>query len=326
MDETQTEKQFTPEEHYRRGYALLEAGHGNDGFEHLMAGPEEAQAHVRWLEPEDVARIHLGMVDDAPVRLGSTAAIQVATSPSEVRRIDGRRGLRIRAGIEGQDLNAAASTIQELLQTLEAPAGVQSLLAGQAEEMTRSLQSLAVAAALALFLVYVVMASGFESLHHPFLIMFTVPLAFAGVVFASALLGHPISAMGAMGAIILGGIAVNNAIVLIAAVNQRRGNGMDVHSALVEAARVRVRPILMTTATTVLGLLPMAAGLGQGAALRQPLAVAVIGGLLVATPLTLFVVPCVYALLPGRTREAWRADPVTSGNTAGAAWDQGVGS
>jgi HAE1 family hydrophobic/amphiphilic exporter-1 len=103
----------------------------------------------------------------------------------------------------------------------------------------------------------------------------------------------------------LGGIVVNNAIVLINAVNQRRGRGLDVHAALIEAGSLRVRPILMTTATTVLGLLPMALGFGEGAALRQPLALAVIGGLVVATALTLVVIPCAYALAPGRRRAAW---------------------
>ncbi len=161
-------------------------------------------------------------------------------------------------------------------------------------------------AALALFLVYVVMASSFESLGHPLLIMVTVPLAAVGVVLACMITGTPISAMVGMGAIILGGIVVNNAIVLIDAINQRRGRGMAVLPAVLEASSVRLRPILMTTATTVLGLLPMAFGMGEGAALRQPLALAVIGGLAVSTALTLLVIPCAYALVPGRRRAAWK--------------------
>jgi hydrophobic/amphiphilic exporter-1 (mainly G- bacteria), HAE1 family len=114
--------------------------------------------------------------------------------------------------------------------------------------------------------------------------------------------------MVGIGAIILGGIVVNNAIVLINAVNQRRGQGMAVREALIDAGKVRVRPILMTTATTVLGLLPMAFGLGEGAALRQPLALAVIGGLVVATALTLIVVPVAYSLVPGRRRAVWNTN------------------
>jgi HAE1 family hydrophobic/amphiphilic exporter-1 len=112
--------------------------------------------------------------------------------------------------------------------------------------------------------------------------------------------------MVGIGVIVLGGIVVNNAIVLIAAINDRRGAGMPLRDAVVDAGRVRLRPILMTTVTTVLGLLPMALGLGEGAALRQPLAVSIMGGLALSTLLTLVVIPAVYVLLPGPVRAAWR--------------------
>ncbi|MCA9701069.1 MAG: efflux RND transporter permease subunit, partial [Myxococcales bacterium] len=128
--------------------------------------------------------------------------------------------------------------------------------------------------------------------------------AAVGVVLACLLTNTPISAMVGIGGIILGGIVVNNAIVLINAVNQKRAAGEDVDPALIDAGSLRVRPILMTTATTVLGLMPMALGLGEGAALRQPLALAVIGGLVVSTALTLVVIPCAYSLVPGRTPRA----------------------
>ena len=139
------------------------------------------------------------------------------------------------------------------------------------------------------------MASTFESLHHPLLIIFTVPLALLGVVAALLLTGLSISAMVGMGVIILGGIVVNNAIVMVSAINLRRGRGLDTRAAIIEGAGTRTRPILMTTITTVLGLAPMALGLGDGAALRQPLAVSVIGGLTSATALTLLVLPAVYS-------------------------------
>ena len=271
---------------------------------------------------EDIARIQVGVQagsEDAvtgqrtsprSIPLASVAEIEPALGPAEIRRIDGRRGVRIRARADAGDLGTLAAQIREQLEVAaaEVPAGVwvEAELAGQAEEMGASLQSLAFTALLSIFLVYVVMASSFESLHHPFLIMFTVPLAAVGVVLACLLTDTPISAMVGIGGIILGGIVVNNAIVLINAVNQRRGEGMDVQAALIDAGKVRVRPILMTTATTVLGLLPMAFGLGEGAALRQPLALAVIGGLVVSTALTLVVIPAAYALVPGRRRAAWK--------------------
>jgi multidrug efflux pump subunit AcrB len=284
---------------------------------------------------EDVERIQVGVIAGSTnattgqvtppksIPLVAVAQIEPGMGPAEIRRIDGRRGLRIRARaafspppsegpsrrVAAGDLAALAAQIEDTLDVTRAeiPVGsfVEAELAGQAEEMSSSLQSLAFTALLAIFLVYVVMASSFESLHHPFLIMFTVPLAAVGVVLACLLTNTPISAMVGIGGIILGGIVVNNAIVLVDAVNQRRGRGMDVNAALVDAARVRVRPILMTTATTVLGLLPMAFGVGEGAALRQPLALSVIGGLVVSTALTLIVIPVVYSLAPGRKRAAW---------------------
>jgi HAE1 family hydrophobic/amphiphilic exporter-1 len=270
---------------------------------------------------DDVERIQVGVIAGSTdsitgqvtppksIPLVAVADVEPGMGPAEIRRIDGRRGLRIRARAEMGDLASLAAQIEETLDVARAeiPVGsfVEAELAGQAEEMSDSLQSLAFTALLAIFLVYVVMASSFESLHHPFLIMFTVPLAAVGVVLACLLTNTPISAMVGIGAIILGGIVVNNAIVLIDAVNQRRGRGYDVNAALLEAGRLRLRPILMTTATTVLGLLPMAVGVGEGAALRQPLALAVIGGLAVSTALTLIVVPVAYALAPGRKRAAW---------------------
>ena len=255
---------------------------------------------------DDVARVQVGVQGGVPVALAAVADLEPAVGPAEIRRIEGSRGLRIRARLDGGDLGSVAAQVQS---ALDAHAGddpsVRAEISGQAEEMAASLRSLTFTAALSVFLIYVVMASSFESLHHPFLIMFTVPLALAGAIFACALTGTPISAIVGMGVIILGGIVVNNAIVLINTVNHRRGRGLEVTPALLDAGRVRMRPILMTTATTVLGLLPMALGLGDGAALRQPLAVTVIGGLAVATLLTLYVIPCAYSLLPGRRRDAW---------------------
>jgi HAE1 family hydrophobic/amphiphilic exporter-1 len=256
---------------------------------------------------DDVARVQVATSAGVPVLLSAVATVEPGRGPSEIRRIDGRRGLRIQARSESVDLQGVTARVQEVL---DAHAGeddeVEAVLAGQADEMDVSLRSLALTTALSVFLVYVVMASSFESLLHPLLIMFTVPLALAGVSLAVWLTGTPLSAMVGIGVIVLGGIVVNNAIVLVAAVNDRRGLGMSVEHALIDAGRVRIRPIAMTTLTTVLGLLPMALGVGEGAALRQPLAVSIIGGLGFSTLLTLVVVPCAYRMLPGPVREAWK--------------------
>jgi HAE1 family hydrophobic/amphiphilic exporter-1 len=163
--------------------------------------------------------------------------------------------------------------------------------------MAVSFRSLQFALLLAVFLVYLVMASQFESLLHPFVIMFTIPLALIGAVFALAITGSTISVVVFIGLILLAGIVVNNAIVLIDFINQLRQHGMEKFEAIAEAGRSRLRPILMTTLTTVLGLLPLALGFGEGAEVRAPMAITVIGGLTVSTMLTLVVIPVMYAVM-----------------------------
>jgi len=186
--------------------------------------------------------------------------------------------------------------------------------------MSSSLAGLLKAMALAIFLVYLVMASQFESFLHPFVIIFTLPLGAIGVVLALVLTHNSVNVVALIGAVMLAGIVVNNAIVLIDAVNQlRREEGLNRHAALVEAGRRRLRPILMTSLTTIFGLLPMALGLGEGAELRAPLAITVIGGLSVATLLTLVVIPVVYSLLdrsPDPAAEAALARLAASGESA----------
>jgi HAE1 family hydrophobic/amphiphilic exporter-1 len=190
--------------------------------------------------------------------------------------------------------------LDRILGEVPPPAGVSAELGGQNREMQVSFQSLRFALLLALFLVYLVMAATFESLVHPFIIMFTIPLAVVGVVLGLAVTGYPISVMVLLGVILLAGIVVNNAIVLIDAVNQMRRAGVAKADALRLAGHQRLRPILMTTLTTVLGLVPMALAVGEGSELRAPLAVTVAFGLSVSTALTLVVIPAVYLLVPSR--------------------------
>jgi HAE1 family hydrophobic/amphiphilic exporter-1 len=160
--------------------------------------------------------------------------------------------------------------------------------------MRRSFRDLAFAFGLALILVYMILAAQFESFVHPFTILMSVPLALVGAIVALILTGQGLNTMSLIGVVILVGIVVNDAIVKVDFINQARRQGHDLRAAITEAGRVRLRPIVMTTVTTVLGLLPMALGIGRGSDLRAPLAIAVIGGLTVATALTLIVVPVVY--------------------------------
>jgi HAE1 family hydrophobic/amphiphilic exporter-1 len=168
--------------------------------------------------------------------------------------------------------------------------------------LATSYQSLQFALLLAIFLVYVVMACQFESVWHPALVMFAVPLAFIGVIYVLYGFGLNVSVVVFIGGIILAGIVVNDAIVLVDYINQLRARGLSKTEAVVQAGRVRLRPILMTTLTTVLGLVPMAVSMGQGAEIRQPMAITVMAGLSSATLLTLVIIPMAYYLLTGRDK------------------------
>ncbi|MFS8638828.1 MAG: efflux RND transporter permease subunit, partial [Gemmatimonadota bacterium] len=163
--------------------------------------------------------------------------------------------------------------------------------------MQRNFRDLAFAFTLALLLVYMILAAEFESLIHPFTILLSVPLALVGAILALWVTGAGINAMSLIGIIILVGIVDNNAIVVIDLINKLRRQGLAVREAILEAARARLRPIIMTTLTTLLGVLPMAIAIGRGADLRAPLAIAIFGGLFTATALTLFVIPVAYDLI-----------------------------
>jgi HAE1 family hydrophobic/amphiphilic exporter-1 len=230
------------------------------------------------------------------VPLSAVADISMSIGPSEITRIGQERVAVVSANLNYGDLSDAVLAVQQHIDTLKLPLNMQAKVAGQSEEMENSFQSLQFALVLAIFLVYLVMASQFESLLHPLLILFTVPLACAGSIYGLYLSGTNISVVVFIGLIMLAGIVVNNAIVLIDRINQLRAQGIEKTAAIIEAAQSRLRPILMTTLTTSLGLLPMAIGLGEGAEIRTPMAVTVIYGLLFATLLTLFFIPVIYSL------------------------------
>ncbi len=239
-------------------------------------------------------------LDGVPITLGSVATMKVVTGPAEIHRLASKRVAIVSANLSGRDLGSVTRDIRAALAGLSLPAGVTVEMGGQNDEMDSSFRSLRMAILLAVFLVYLVMAAQFESFVYPLIIMFTVPLALTGAVYGLYLGGMSISVIAVIGAIMLAGIVVNNGIVLVDRINQLRRAGLELGEAVVRAGSERLRPILMTTATTVLGLLPMALGIGEGAELRAPLAVTVISGLLLATLLTLIVVPVIYTLLSGR--------------------------
>ncbi len=232
-----------------------------------------------------------------PVSLESVAEVRAVDGPAEIRRLDQQRVAVIAANLDGRDLGSVVADIEDALSDLPLPEGFAVSMGGQNEEMVRSFDSMKFALLLAVFLVYLVMASQFESLLHPLVIMFTIPLGLIGSALGLLLTGTTISVVVLIGLIMLAGIVVNNAIVLVDYINHlRRSEGLAKIDAVLHAGTARFRPILMTTSTTVLGLLPMALGLGEGAEIRAPMAITVIGGLLVSTLLTLVLIPVVYTL------------------------------
>ena len=256
---------------------------------------EESERHSL----EDLQRLIVSPpAHPVPVALDAVAAVEVVEGPAEIRRVDQERVAVISANLSGRDLGSVVQEIESSMAGIPVPEGFAMAVGGQNEEMVRSFDSMKFALGLAVFLVYLVMASQFESLLHPLVIMFTIPLGLVGSALGLVLTGQSISVVVLIGLIMLAGIVVNNAIVLVDYINHlRRNEGMAKVEAVMRAGTVRLRPILMTTSTTVLGLLPMALGLGEGAEIRAPMAITVIGGLLVSTILTLVVIPVVYATL-----------------------------
>ncbi|MDA0337551.1 MAG: efflux RND transporter permease subunit, partial [bacterium] len=232
------------------------------------------------------------------VALDAVADVAIVEGPAEIRRLDQERVVVITANLSGRDLGSAVADIETATAGLPLPDGFNLAIGGQNKEMERSFDSMKFALLLAVFLVYLVMASQFESLLHPLVIMFTIPLGMVGSAMALLLLDETVSVVVLIGLIMLAGIVVNNAIVLVDYINTlRRRDGLNKLEAVIVAGRHRLRPILMTTSTTVLALLPMAIGLGEGAEIRAPMAITVIGGLLLSTVLTLVVIPMVYTVL-----------------------------
>ena len=247
-----------------------------------------------------------GNTTGAPIRLSAVADVVSTVGPSEIHRISQERVAIVSANLHYGDLGTAVAEVRKLIAVNPLAAGVTTHIGGQSEELDASTNSLIFALVLAIFLVYLVMASQFESLLHPFVIMFSIPLALVGAVLALKLTATPLSVVVFIGLIMLAGIVVKNAIVLIDRVNQLREEGTHKLDAIAQAAESRLRPITMTTLCTLLGFLPLAIGLGDGAEVRAPMAITVIGGLAVSTLLTLVVIPVVYNLLDRRSDAVYR--------------------
>lgn len=232
---------------------------------------------------------------DKKYRLGEIAEISISAAPKEINRNNQNRIGKVTAMLEkGYTLNGVAPAINTQLREVQFPAKYSAKITGEEEKRAESFNGLSFALILSIILVYMVMASQFESLRHPFTILLTIPLAGVGCIYAFLLSGASLNMMAFIGIIMLAGIAVNNSILLVDAANKLKAEGLSLREAVKAAAQQRIRPIIMTSLTTILALLPMIFGFGEGASLRSPMALAVIGGLFTSTLMTLVVIPCVY--------------------------------
>jgi len=257
---------------------------------------EDYRSHI-----SDLQNLILTTQSGQPVLLGSVARIEKANSPVQIDRKYQQRLVEVTANVTGRDLGSVASDIHARLTGITIPPGFEIRMTGNIEQQGKTFSDLLLAFALAILLVYVVMASQFQSLLDPFVIMFTVPLGFVGVLWMLFLTNTTLSVTSFQGVIVMVGIVVSNGILLVDYTNHRRRAGEALHTAVVVAGRTRLRPILMTTLATVLGLIPLALGIG-GESSQAPLAIAVIGGLTVSTFLTLLFIPTIYTIFEERVK------------------------
>jgi HAE1 family hydrophobic/amphiphilic exporter-1 len=259
-------------------------------FDILVRLDEDVRENIDTLLDEQYS--HQGML----IPLRELVSYKIARGPKEIRRESQQREVLVTANLSGKKISQVVPQVQGKIAELELPPGYRVVFSGEQEEMQRSFQSLIFAFGLAALLVYMIMAAQFESLKHPLLILFTLPMGLTGAIWALLITGQTLNVISVIGMVMLAGIVVNDAIVKVDYTNQLRRSGMGVREAIMQASRVRLRPILMTTVTTALGLFPMSLGLGKGSELQQPLAITVIGGLILATFLTLILIPMAYEI------------------------------
>jgi HAE1 family hydrophobic/amphiphilic exporter-1 len=266
-------------------------------------GNEEVDIRVRFDKRyrdtlEDIKDIPIVTPNNYTIRLDQVATITRGEGPIQITRENQARQITISANIAGRDLGSVVRDIKSRIVGIEKglPSGYFIEFGGQYADMQDAFIIMAGAFLLATLLVYMIMASQFESFKHPFVIMFTIPLALIGVVVALLITGKPVSLPILIGFVMLGGIAVNNGIVMVDYINQLKRRGVEKKEAILQASSVRLRPVLITALTTVLGMLPMAIDASQGSEMRAPMAITVIGGLIATTFLTLYVIPIIYSL------------------------------
>ena len=279
---------------YFQGTTATVYREGGDEFLVQVRAAREVRRSV-----ESLRYLPIALPSGATVPLGSIAAVGDRLGPVDVEHENQERRATVGVVASGMDLGGLTRRVESKIAEIGVPEGVRVETGGTAEDLRDAFFKLAMALLAALVLVYMVLASQFESLLEPFVIMFTVPLGAAGVVAALLLTGTTLQVTALVGMILLGGVVVNNGIVLIDVIKRRRAEGVALDDAALEAGRTRIRPILITSLTTILGMIPLSLGYGDGAETWAPMARAVVGGMVVSTGLTLFVIPVLYVLLAG---------------------------
>jgi len=271
---------------------------------HLRVGGDEYDIRVRLRQSdrdslEKILRISIPTPLGGQVPLYQLAKSHLGAGPIKITRENQQRKVTVTADTFGRDLGSIVAEIKRYLAKLKLPRGYRIDYGGRYEDMAETFEALGYALIAAVLLVYMIMAALFESLRQPFVVMFTVPLGLIGVIGGLALAGKTVSTPAIMGLIILVGIVVNNAIVMIDYVNRLRRRGVERHEALVKGAVTRLRPILITSLTTIMAMLPMAFSTSEGAEMRSPMGIAIAAGLACSMALTLLVIPVVYSIVEG---------------------------
>ncbi len=255
---------------------------------------------------EDIENILIYNTQGKAVRLSEVASVVEREAPPSIKRQDRERLVKVSATLYGTTLDVAEAEIQKELDQMDIPVEIGTKIGGSIEDQKESFADMGVLLVLILMLVYIVMAAQFESLRYPFIIMFSIPFAFVGFILSLFITGTTINMMSLIGAIMLVGIVVKNGIVLVDYINLNRERGMGISQAVILGGKSRLRPVLMTSLTTILGMVPMSLGIGEGSELWQPMGIAIVGGLTVSTLVTLVIVPVVYCVFASREVTSYR--------------------
>ena len=274
-------------------------------------GGEEVDVRVQFRKEDaktvgDIQQALISSPMGMQVQLAEVAKVEPATGPLQLTRVNRKPTIAVAANLSGRDLGSTMKEIQNIVDPMKRPEGYFVDYTGEAEQMRETYIALGAALIAAVVLMYMIMAALFESLAHPFTILLILPLAVIGIILALFITGTSISMVSLLGVLVLFGIIVNNGIVMVDYINQLRQQGLERLEAIVQGASIRLRPILITAFTTMLGLLPMAISQSEGSEMRSPMAIAIIGGLFVGTFLTLIVVPVIYSVMDDISRRVHR--------------------